>query len=110
MKNKSKDLNNLETRFINSTSNKKSTTLLSNISKSLIKIMANKKGIIFKKDRNREKKFSKNKLSLFIYNCHNWKNQNYLNNLLKNNTIEVLNSNFITENIIASKRKWNINR
>ncbi len=110
MKNQTKDLNHLETTLKNSTSNKMSTTRLNNISKSRIKNIENQTGIISKKDKNppkEKKKFFyefKDKLRCFFCGGRKCKHENYLNNIINNNAIEGLNSNFITENIIASQR------
>ena len=110
MKNQTKDLNHLETTLKNSTSNKMSTTRLNNLSKSRIKNTENQTGIISKKDRNvpkEKKKFFyefKDKLRCFFCGGRKCKHENYLNNIINNNAIEGLNSNFITENIIASQR------
>ncbi len=63
--------------------------------------------IPIKKVQKEEKHFFhefKDKLRCFFCGGKNCKHENYKNNINNNNAIEGLNSNFITENIIASQR------
>ena len=94
------------------TSNQKvsSSTRLNNMSKSRNKNTIVQSGIIgtTKKEPLKEtKKFFhefKDKLRCFFCGGKKCKHENYLNNISNNNAIEGLNSNFITDNIIASQR------
>ena len=133
MKTQTKDLINLETNFKNSTSIKISTTRLknkenqqgNNIKQDLIVPKVKKRCLEKSKSKlfclfcgyncqNQNninyisnKKFFhefKDKLRCFFCGGRNCKHENYLNNISNNNAIDGLNSNFITDNIIASQR------
>ena len=106
-----KDMN-IESTIKNSTGlMKNSTTRINNTSNSRNKnFTTNSKIINLTQKRNppeEKKKFFhefKDKLRCFFCGGRNCKHENYINNIKNNNAIEGLNSNFITENVIASQR------
>ena len=102
---------NMDSLLKTPTSNpKESSTRLNNMSKSRNKNTILQSGIIgtTKKEPLKEtKKFFhefKDKLRCFFCGGKKCKHENYLNNISNNNAIEGLNSNYITDNIIASQR------
>ena len=105
-----KDMN-IESTIKNSTGlMKNSTTRINNTSNSRKNLTTNSKIINLTQKRNppeEKKKFFhefKDKLRCFFCGGRNCKHENYINNIKNNNAIEGLNSNFITENVIASQR------
>ena len=89
-----------------------SSTRTNNLSKSRIKNTMTGTGISkIKKPPVEKKKFFhefKDKLRCFFCGGRGCKHENYKNNILNNNAIEGLHSNYITENIIASQRPCEI--
>ena len=105
-----KDMN-IESTIKNSTGlMKNSTTRINNTSNSRKNLTTNSKIINLTQKRNppeEKKKFLhefKDKLRCFFCGGRNCKHENYINNIKNDNAIEGLNSNFITENVIASQR------
>ncbi len=89
-----------------------STNRINSLSKSRIKNIISGSGISkIKKPPIEKKKFFhefKDKLRCFFCGGRGCKHENYKNNILNNNAIEGLHSNYITENIIASQRPCEI--
>ena len=103
--------NHMDSLLKETTNPKISTTRLDIISKKRNKSSnfqsGNGIGTIKKEPEKLRKKFFhefKDKLRCFFCGGKNCKHENYLNNKSNNNAIEGLNSNYITENIIASQR------
>ena len=103
--------NHIDSLLKETTNPKISTTRLNIISKKRNKSSnfqsGNGIGTIKKEPEKLRKKFFhefKDKLRCFFCGGKNCKHENYLNNKSNNNAIEGLNSNYITDNIIASQR------
>ena len=102
---------NKNNKFINSNSSNNIKEIIkrikNNSQKSIEKLRYKNGGIVLKNNIKQDTHFFndfKDKIRCFFCGGKNCKHENYLNNIKNNNAIEGLNSNFITEDIIASQR------